>query len=512
MTADGRYREPVYGGEGEDAGAGWGLRALPRHLRVDLVWEGELGPRYEVERSASPGGPWKRLDDGRRIAPVFSDFLGEAGKAHWYRVRRQIEKKRFTEWSEAVRGESSRAANREELLTELQEACFRYFWHGGHPTSGLALEGIPRGTNPAASGATGMGLFTLVVGIERGFVPRAACVKRLLKMLRFLRDKAERFHGGWPHWINGASGKVIPFGREDNEADIVETAYLAEGLVFLREYFTRDTPDEAEVRRIADKLWRDIDWAWFVRKGGRGQYIKWHSADAKKLGVHGFNECQIVYLLALGSPTHAVKPEVYWSGWEGYRGVKPTTHFGVENGLGKGMGGPLFFTHYSYMGFDPNAISFRGRSYFEHFKNLALIQARYAESRRDDFKGYGPLWGLTASYSPDGYKAHRPGRGDNGTITPTAALSSIPYAPEEGIACLVEMYEKHGGRLWGEFGFYDAFNMTRDWVSHGFLGIDQGPIAPMIENHRTGLCWKTFMKAPEMQRVVKMLDEKNRPK
>ena len=207
-----------------------------------------------------------------------------------------------------------------------------------------------------------------------------------------------------------------------------------------------------------------------------------------------------------------MKPEVYWSGWEGYRGVKPTTHFGVENGLGKGMGGPLFFTHYSYMGFDPNAISFRGKTYFEHFKNLALIQARYAESRKNDFRGYGTMWGLTASYSPDGYKAHRPGRGDNGTITPTAALSSIPYVPKEGIACLVEMYEKHGGRLWGEFGFYDAFNMTRDWVSHGFLGIDQGPIAPMIENHRTGLCWKTFMKAPEMKRVVKMLDEKNRPR
>jgi hypothetical protein len=509
MTPDGRYREPVYGGEA--AGEGWGLRALPRHLRVDLVWNGKLGPRYEVERSAAPDGPWKRLDDGRRNAPVFSDFIGEAGKAFYYRVRRQVEKRRFSEWSPPVRGVSSRARTRDELLTEVQEAAFRYFWHGGHPTSGIALEGIPRGTNLGASGATGMGLFTLVVGIERGFVPRRSCAKRVLKILRFLGEKAERFHGAFSHWLNANTGKVIPFGKNDDEADIVETAYLAEGLIFLREYFTRNTEDEADIRRLADKLWRDIEWDWFERKSDRGPYLKWHSAETMRMGVHGFNECQIVYLLALCSPTHPVRPEVYWKGWERYRDVKPREHFGVTNELGKGMGGPLFFTHYSYMGFDPKTIHFRGKTYFEQFRNLALIQARYAESRRNDFKGYGPLWGLTASHNPKGYKAHAPGRRDDGTITPTAALSSIPYAPEEGISCLVEMYEKHGARLWGEFGFYDAFNFTVDWVSPGFLGIDQGPIAPMIENHRTGFCWKTFMKAPEIARVVEMLAERNRP-
>ena len=509
MTADARYRKPVYGGT---RGTGLGLRALSRHLRVDLVWNGELGPLCQVERSAEAEGPFERIDDGRRNVPVFSDFVGAAAKTHYYRVRKQLSEERFSDWSDVVEGESSRAQTRDELLTEVQEACFRYFWHGAHPTSGVALEGVPRGTNPCTSGATGMGLFTLVVGVERGFVARDACARRVLKILRFLEEKAERFHGAYPHWFDGATGRTIPFSRNDNGADLVESAYLAEGLLLLREYFTCDVPDEVEIRRLADGLWRAIDWAWFLRTSDRGPYLKWHSPDGMRMGIHGFNECQIVYLLALGSPTHPVAPEVYWKGWERYRDEMPRAHFGIPNELGHGMGGPLFFTHYSYMGFDPRTIRFRDRTYFDHFRNLALIQAKYARSRKDDFTGYGPLWGLTASYNPKGYKAHAPGGGDDGTITPTAALSSFPYTPDESMSCLIEMYENHGGRLWGEFGFYDAFNFSVDWVSHGFLGIDQGPIAPMIENHRTGLCWRVFMKAPEMARVVKLLSEGNRPR
>jgi hypothetical protein len=365
------------------------------------------------------------------------------------------------------------------------------------------------GWNPdiCAIGASGMGFYNLVVGVQRGFITRQEGIDRALKVLRFLSEKAQRFHGAFPHWINGRTGMAVPFARYDDGADIVETAYLMEGVILLREYFSGDTAGEGEIRKLADELWRAVDWDWFA--DGSTPALMWHwSPDygwRLKQPVSGFNECQIAYILALASPTHPIQPKCYWEGWEspGYGSAR--TEFGIPLELTRNLGPPLFWTQYSYLGLDPRQITFDDKSYFERFQDLCRVQVLYAESKSAIFKGYGSLWGITASDGPDGYSAFAPGAWDDGTLAPTAALSSMPYVPEESRSCLAKMYVDYGDKLWGPFGFYDAFNFSLGWVTHDYLGIDVGPIAPMIENYRSGLCWKTFMKAPEIKTVINQL-------
>jgi hypothetical protein len=326
-------------------------------------------------------------------------------------------------------------------------------------------------------------------------------------MLRFLDTKSHHFHGAFSHWLDGATGETYHFaGKEDDGADIVETAFLASGLLALREYFQGDSRDEREIRRLADSLWRGIEWDWFVTEKSPGGALFWHWSPnygwEKNHPVRGFNEAQIVYILALASPTHPIQPRSYYKGWLHKNYGHRRTEFGIKLNLGRSLGGPLFFTQYSYLGLDPRAISYEGESYFAHFQKLCRVQVKYAESKADAFKGYGPLWGLTSSSDPNGYARHAPGRSDNGTISPTAAISSMPYLPQESVAAINTMYLKYGKLLWRDFGFTDAFNLSQDWTSEVLIGIDAGPIAPMIENYRSGLCWRTFMHAPEIKRVV----------
>ena len=403
------------------------------------------------------------------------------------------------------------SAETQALLTEVQQAGFRYFYDFGHPVSGLAREGTSHGSDVCTIGATGMGCFNFVVGCQRGFATREAIVQRLTLMLRFLADRADRFHGAYPHWLNGTTGRVIPFSPDDDGADLVETAYLAQGLLAVREYFNGKEPAEVELRKLADDIWRGIEWDFFARETADEAVLLWHWSPRVEwkmnMPVRGFNECQIVYVLALASPTHAVDGKFYRRGWEGKHYAKEREHLGVRVMLGDRLEMPLFFTHYSYLGFDPHQLSFQGKSYASHFQDLCKVQIRYAQSKSKQFKGYGPLWGLTACLGPDGYRAFAPGNDHNGTIAPTAALSSMPYVPAESLACLRELNRHYSGTLWGEYGFRDAINPTRDWVAKGYLGIDVGPIAPMIENYRTKLCWNTFMKAPEIGRAMKILRE-----
>lgn len=493
-----------------------GLKTASRQLCVSLRWEAAAGSMgYEVQRAATPFGPFKTLPNNLSQLTLYNDFLGEAA-TNFYRVR-SIETNGEghllpSDWSHAVEG-SSEAFNQEELLTDVQRASFDYFYLYAHPVSGLARASARRNPDICAIGASGMGLFNLGVGIERGFITRQEGVEQVLKVLRFLSEKADRFHGAFPHFINGKTGVVIPFSKYDDGADIVETAFLMEGVLFAREYFSRENPDETEIRALADGLWRGVEWDWFVNQSNPIPAMIWHWSPRygwkKNLYILGFNECQIVYVLALASPTHPINPKCYWKGWESGNYAAESAQFGIRVELGGcgDIGPPLFFAHYSYLGLDPHELEFHGRSYFDHFRDFCLVQNLYAESRRAVHKGYGALWGITASAGPDGYRAFAPGLRDNGTLAPTASLSSMPYVPTESISCLLVMYEKYGSRLWGPFGFYDAFNFSRDWVSKTYLCIDEGPIAPMIENYRTGLCWKTFMKAPEIGPILKMLNE-----
>ena len=484
------------------------LRVLSRQLRVDLVWDQPESPvGFEVQRASSLAGPFEPLHRGLPEVSIYSDFLGQPGGDYFYKVR-SVQPKGgvVSDWSSVVKG-SPHPSNVEDLLTEVQEAAFRYFYEYGHPTAGLAREGTGRDPDECAIGASGMGLHNLVVGVERGFITREQGVDRALKELRFLSGKAERFHGAFPHLLNGQTGKVIPFSRYDDGADLVETAFLMQGILLLREYFDGSSPQENDLRCLANLLWRSVEWDWFAREEDSALFWHWSPNYGWKMHmpITGFNECQIVYALALVSPTHPVQTKFYTHGWQSSQFGSDRTQFGVALKLGHEVGPPLFFTHYSYLGLDPRQITYGGRSYFEHFQDLCHVQIRYAELGSKKFKNYGPLWGITSSQGPDGYRASSPGQWDDGTLAPTAALSSMPYVPDESRACLSEMYEKHGRLLWGPFGFYDAFNFSRDWVAADYLGIDVGPIAPMIENYRTGLCWKTFMRAPEIGATIKLM-------
>ena len=490
------------------------IRIMPRHLRIDLAWSRTNADEYEVQRTTSPDDPFETLANPMPSYPVFTDFLGKSDGDYVYRVRgiRRDKDGHITAtspWSPMVK-ETPRRDQPEELVTEIQEASFRYFYEGGHPISGLALERSKRTPDCCAIGATGMGLFTIGVGIERGFVSRKAGAERVLQIVRFLSEKAERFHGAFSHQLNGVTGKVIPFSTFDDGADLVETAFLAEGLLFLREFFTGTDAIEAEIRQRSDQIWRGIEWDFFTKEDQKyGACLYWHWSPnvgwKKGLPIRGFNECQIVYLLAMASPTHPIDLKFYQNGWDNSQYRQDRTSFEIPLQMGRDLGGPLFYTQYSYMGFDPHKISYGGRNYFEHFQDQCRVQIKYADSRKDDFVGYGPIWGITSSLNPKGYKAHAPGPKDDGTIAPTAALSSMPYVPVESRACMIEMYEKYGSKLWGPFGFYDAFNLSKEWVGQSYLGIDVGPVAPMIENQRTGLCWNTFMKAPELDKMLKFL-------
>ncbi|MCP5521958.1 MAG: beta-glucosidase [Verrucomicrobiales bacterium] len=392
----------------------------------------------------------------------------------------------------------------EELLTSVQAATFRYFWDYAHPTSGLARERTGSG-DTCTSGGTGFGLMAICVAAERGFVSRETAVERLNTLLSFLENRAERYHGAWAHWIHGATGNTIPFSRYDDGGDIVETAYLAQGLLTVRRCFDRETPDERELVARATRLWEGIEWDWYLGEPP-GKQLWWHWSPNHgwrmnhRIGGH-FNECLIAYLLAIASPTHPIPADCYRLGWvgeppDGY--LNGHEYYGQHLAVGWPYGGPLFFTHYSFLGFDPRAWRDEFCDYFANNRAISLINRAWCADNPHGFAVYSDLfWGLTASDDPDGYSAHEP-RHDNGTIAPTAALSAMPYVPAESIATLRHLYEEHGARIWGHCGFKDAFNPTRDWVADGHLAIDQGPIIVMIENHRSGLCWRKFMANPEI--------------
>lgn len=388
----------------------------------------------------------------------------------------------------------------DELLTKVQQQTFKYFYDFAEPVSGMARERNTSG-NLVTSGGSGFGLMALIVGIERGFITRAQGVERLTKVINFL-ETCDRYHGAWPHWLNGTTGKTIPFSANDNGADLVETSFLVQGLLSVRQYLNSADPAEQSLINRINTLWHGVEWDWFTREGQDVLYWHW-SPDkgwAMNMPISGYNEALIVYTLAAASPTHAISPSVYTKGWARSGGiVNNRLFYNIKLPLGFDYGGPLFFTHYSFLGMNPKNLSDTYGSYWEQNVNHTLINRAYCIDNPKKFVGYsGNNWGLTASDNQSGYSAHSP-TNDLGVISPTAALSSMPYAPAESLAALKFFYFTLGDRLWGEYGFYDAFNSTEGWTANSFLAIDQGPIIIMIENHRTALVWNLFMSAPEVK-------------
>jgi hypothetical protein len=387
----------------------------------------------------------------------------------------------------------------EELLTLVQQQTFKYFWDFAHPASGMARERNTSG-DIVTTGGSGFGIMTLIVGMERNFISRNEGLERMDKILTFL-ENADRFHGVWPHWLNGATGDVVPFSANDNGGDLVETSFLVQGLLTFRQYLDTSIADEKSLIDRINVLWETVEWDWYTHGGQHVLYWHW-SPDREWIMNHpirGYNEALITYFLAAASPTHTVDAVVYHEGWADNGGIRNNKSFyGTMLPLGYDYGGPLFFAHYSFLGLDPRNLQDTYGDYWAQNVNHTLINHAYSADNPKGYVGYSDEnWGLTASDDQNGYSAHSP-TNDSGVITPTAALSSFPYAPEESMKALKFFYYTLGDRLWGPYGFYDAFNITESWTADSYLAIDQGPIIVMIENYRSALLWNLFMSAPEV--------------
>lgn len=382
----------------------------------------------------------------------------------------------------------------EELLTLVQEQTFKYFWDFAHPTSGLARERNTSG-DLVTIGGSGFGVMAILVGIERGFITRQEGVDRLETIVNFL-ETADRFHGAWPHWMNGITGETIPFDPNDDGADLVETAFMIQGLLAARQFLNAANAQELAIKNKITDLWEAVEWSWFTQNGQDVLYWHWspNFGWEKNLQISGWNESLIVYVLAAASPTYPIDVEVYHNGWARAGGMKSGEEFyEITLPLGPQLGGPLFFSHYSFLGLDPRQLEDQYANYWTQNISHTRINRAYCIDNPLDHVGYSAdCWGLTASDSPGGYSAHSPAN-DLGVITPTAAISSFPYTPVESMKATRHFYYLLGDRLWGEYGFYDAFNLTENWTADSYLAIDQGPIIIMIENHRTGLLWELFM-------------------
>ncbi|MBB5440905.1 hypothetical protein HDC92_004609 [Pedobacter sp. AK017] len=404
--------------------------------------------------------------------------------------------------------------NDEQLLDLVQKQTFRYFWDFGHPVSGMARERsnttLNYGPEVVTTGGTGFGVMAIIVAAERKFITREQAAARTKKIVDFLY-KADMYHGAFPHWLNGETGKTIRFSLKDDGADIVETSLLFQGLLTARQYYTADNPVENSIRSKINEMWNAIEWDWFTQNQ---HVLYWHWSPnngwAMDHPIKGYNECLITYVLAASSTRHSIDYKVYKDGFANNNTyLNGKKFYDITLPLGFDYGGPLFFAHYSFTGLDPRGLNDAGADYWEQNRNHTLINRAYCIDNPKKYKGYGAnSWGLTASDSWSGYAAHSP-TNDDAVITPTAALSSFPYTPAESMQVLKHFYFNMGDKLWTEYGFIDAFSEEKNWYAKSHLAIDQGPIIVMIENYRSGLLWKLFMSSPEVQNGLRSLHFKS---
>jgi hypothetical protein len=422
----------------------------------------------------------------------------------------------------------------EDLLETVQRQTFRYFWHYAHPNSGMARErsntvradfyldfineandepNLSKGTfgpEACAVGGTGFGILAIIVAVERKWISRDAALDRLIQIVDFLA-KADSYHGIYPHFLNGDTGKAIAFDRVDDGSDIVETSYLMMGLLSARAYFNGSAVKERYLTRRINEMWNAANWSWHVNSDNTRLLWHWSPRNGfdRNFPIRGWNEALITYIIAGSSRRHPVSKDIYEKSWVGARNWRnakgPYYGYGLQLGNAPG-GGPLFFSQYTFMGVDPNGLTDdHGIDYAAQTRNHTLINRAYSIDNPKKYKGYGEkAWGLTAGDSVKGYVAHAP-EDDRGVIQPTAALSSMPYTPAFSMQALRYFYEEKGEKLWRDYGFTDGFSEQSDWYATSHLAIDQGPIVVMIENYRSGLPWKIFMSIPDIQNGMKLL-------
>ncbi len=482
-----------------------GLTATGYDSHIELKWNKNPEPNilgYRIYRQNEGETNFSYVTFTTSDLPYWLDFTGQNSGTRIYRINAVSTGGQVSDYAQPDTA-ATHTMTDDEFLDMVQAYTFRYFWDFDHPVSGLTRERNTSG-DVVTIGGSGFGVMAILVGIERGFITWDEGLQRMLKIVLFL-EGADRFHGVFPHWMNGQTGKVVPFSTLDNGGDLVETSFMLEGLLTARAYFGGNSVDEIVLRTKINQIWETVDWNWYRKQNQNVLFWHWSPNNnfAINFQIRGYNEALIVYLLAAASPTYAVPGQLYTLGWAGNNNyVNGNTYYGYKLDVGPALGGPLFFAHYSFMGFDPRNIKDAYANYFKHNRNHTLVNRAYCIANPKGHAGYSDVcWGLTASDDPFvGYLAHEPGGSrDNGTIAPTAALSSMPYTPAESIAALKHFYRDHGDKIWGPMGFYDAFNVGADWYTHSYLAIDQGPIINMIENYRSGLLWNNFMSNPEIQ-------------
>ncbi|MDQ6889682.1 MAG: Ig-like domain-containing protein [Bacteroidota bacterium] len=394
------------------------------------------------------------------------------------------------------------------LLDLIQQQTFKYFWDFGHPISGMARERNTSGET-VTTGGTGFGVMSIIAAVDRNFITRAQGLQRITTIADFLKNKCTRYHGAFSHWIDGTTGATIPFSANDDGGDLVETSLLMQGLLCARQYFNLPDPNESLLRTNVNVIWDGIEWNWYRQGGQNVLYWHWSPNYGFQINqqIRGWNEALIVYALAASSNTDSIPSIVYQNGWANNGGIKNgATYFGIQLPLGPNLGGPLFFAHYSFLGINPNNLTDSYSDYFVQNKAHSLINYNYCVANPSNFFGYSNMtWGLTASDdNVSGYRAHAPDN-DDGVITPSAAISSLPYTPTQSINAIRFFYYTLGDKLWKDYGFIDAFNLNDLWFADSYLAIDQGPEMVMIENYRTGLLWNLFMSCQEIKRGMKQL-------
>jgi hypothetical protein len=496
---------------------------------IDLSWKKDLNSiiRYvKVYRSLN-GKDFTSVGIQSPGIAGYTDFTGPQKGTISYKLTYIDHQYRETDFSNTLTA-STRTMTDDELLDMIQQSHFRYYWDGAEPNSGLALENIPGRSTMIATGASGFGIMAIVAATKRNFITRQQAVERLIKITGFLA-KADRFHGVFPHFLDGETGKVVPFfGNRDNGGDLVETSFLMQGLLAARQYFNGTDANETKIRNTITKLWNEVEWDWY-RRTKDSDFLFWHwSPDQAWVIDHkliGWNETMITYFLAIASQTHGVPASMYYSGWasqsaeaaiyranwgqttDGASYKNGNIYYGIELPVGVSNGGPLFFVHYSFLGLNPHLFTDKYVNYFDNNKRIAEINLRYCIENPLKHKGYGDdFWGLTASDGVSHYSADEPNvKNDKGKLTATGALASFPYTPEASMSALKNYYRRYGKYLYGYYGFRDAIDLDKNWCSPIYMGLNQAPIVVMIENYRSKTLWDLFMANPEVQEAVKSI-------
>lgn len=405
------------------------------------------------------------------------------------------------------------------FLDSLSHDTFLYFWEQAEPSNGLVPDRWPTPSFSSIA-ATGFGLTSYLVGVERGWVKRDEAATRVLTTLRFFRQapmgEAETgttgHRGFFYHFLDMKTG--VRF--QQVELSTIDTGLLMAGILSCQSYFDGESETETAIRAAADSLYRAVDWSWAMN-GNPVMSMGWHPERGFLDATwRGYNEAMILYVLALGSPTHPVPAET-WKAWT------DTYQWGNYYGQDHVNFGPLFGHQYSHMYIDFRGIQdaymrTKGMDYFENSRRATLANRAYCIDNPGGWKGYSEqVWGLTACDGPGNEQAnpnvhftgyHARGAAqwyveDDGTLAPTAAGGSIPFAPEICIPALQQMRSQFGDRLYGPYGFRDAFNLsivrrdgTEGWFDPDYLGIDQGPILIQAENYRSGLVWEVMKRNP----------------